>query len=134
MPLTLKIVTPEKLTFSDEVDSVVIPAVEGEIGVMPMHISLMTTIRPGELVVSKNGQESHLAVGEGFVEITGDSVSVLTDLAVKEENINENAVQEALDRAQARLSDTSLQGEELANVEAAISRSLALLKVKRRSR
>jgi len=134
MPLTLKIVTPEKLTFSDEVDSVVIPAVEGEIGVMPMHISLMTTIRPGHLVVSKNGQESHLAVGEGFVEITGDSVSVLTDLAVKEENINENAVQEALDRAQARLSDTSLQGEELANVEAAISRSLALLKVKRRSR
>ncbi len=133
MPLTLKIVTPEKLTFSDEVDSVVIPAVEGEMGIFPMHIPLMTTILPGELVYSKGGQRTHLAVGEGFVEITGQSVSVLTDMAEPEDAINEAKVQEALDRAQTRLKEGALEGEELALVEAAVTRSLAQLKVKRRT-
>jgi len=130
--LTLKIVTPEKLTFSDEVDSVVLPAAEGEMGIFPMHIPLMTTIHPGELVYSKGGHSTHLAVGEGFVEVTATSVSVLTDMAEPEDGINESKVQEALDRAQNRLKEGALEGEDLATVEAAISRSLAQLNVKRR--
>lgn len=131
--LTLKIVTPDKLTFSDEVDSVVIPAVDGEMGIFPMHIPLMTSIHPGELVISQQGKRTHLAVGEGFVEVTGSSVSVLTDMAVEEAAINEAKVQEALDRAQTRLKEGALEGEELAMVESAIMRSFAQLKVKRRT-
>jgi len=133
MPLTLKIVTPEKLTFSEEVDSVVLPAVEGEMGIMPMHIPLMTSIHPGELVISQGGKETHLAVGEGFVEVTGTSVSVLTDMAVEETSIDEAKVQEALDRAQTRLKEGALEGEDLVAVESAIARSFAQLKVKRRT-
>ena len=132
MPLTLKIVTPDKLTFSDEVDSVVLPAVEGELGIFPMHIPLMTSINPGELVISQNGKLTHLAVGEGFVEVTTNSVSVLTDMAVEEDAINEAKVQEALDRAQTRIKEGALEGEDLAAVESAIARSFAQLKVKRR--
>jgi F-type H+-transporting ATPase subunit epsilon len=133
MPLNLKIVTPDKLTFSEEVDSVVLPAVEGELGIYPMHIPLMTSIHPGELVISQKGKVTHLAVGEGFVEVTADSVSVLTDMAVEESSINETKVQEALDRAQTRLKEGALEGEDLAAVESAIARSFAQLKVKRRT-
>ncbi len=131
--LNLQIVTPDKLTFNEEVDSVVIPAVEGELGIFPMHIPLMTSIHPGELVISQKGKLTHLAVGEGFVEVTATSVSVITDMAVEDEFINEAKVQEALERAQTRLKEGSLEGEDLATVEAAISRSLAQLKVKRRT-
>ena len=132
--LTLKIVTPEKLTFSEEVDSVVIPAVEGDLGIFPMHIPLMTSIHPGELVIMQGSRQTHLAVGEGFVEVTATSVSVLTDMAEPEDAINETKVQDALDRAQTRLKEGALEGEDLATVEAAISRSFAQLKVKRRHR
>ncbi len=132
--LNLQIVTPDKLTFNDEVDSVVIPAVEGELGIFPMHIPLLTSIHPGELVINQKGKITHLAVGEGFVEVTGSSVSVITDMAVEDEFINEAKVQEALERAQTRLKEGALEGEDLATVEAAIARSFAQLKVKRRAR
>ncbi len=68
--LRLEIVTPEARAYSDDVDLVVIPAVDGEMGVYPMHVPLMTQIKPGELVVTKGPKTFHLAVGEGFVEIT----------------------------------------------------------------
>ncbi|MEO7932392.1 MAG: ATP synthase F1 subunit epsilon [Chthoniobacterales bacterium] len=131
--LNLQIVTPDKLTFNDDVDSVVLPGVDGELGIFPMHIPLMTSIRPGELVISQKGKVTHLAVGEGFVEVTGVSVSVVTDMAVEESHINEAKVQEALDRAQTRLKEGALEGEDLASVESSITRSLAQLKVKRRT-
>ncbi|HEY5752942.1 MAG TPA: ATP synthase F1 subunit epsilon [Chthoniobacterales bacterium] len=130
--LQLEIVTPDHKVYSDAVDMVVIPAVEGEMGILPMHIPLMTTINPGELTVIKAGKTDYLAVGGGFVEVTASSVTVITDMAVREEGIDEAAVQEALDRAGARLKETDLGGEELATVEAAIQRSLAQLHVKRR--
>lgn len=130
--LQLEIVTPDHKVYSDAVDMVVIPAVEGEMGILPMHIPLMTTINPGELAVIKAGKTDYLAVGGGFVEVTASSVTVITDMAVREERIDEAAVQEALDRAGARLKETDLAGEELATVEASIQRSLAQLHVKRR--
>ena len=80
--LKLEIVTPEAVTFSEDVEMVTLPGVEGEMGIYPQHVPLMTQIVPGELVVRKSGQERLLAVGEGFVEITGESVSVLTDMAM----------------------------------------------------
>lgn len=133
--LKLEIVTPEKLAYSDDVDSVVLPAVEGEIGVLPMHIPLMTTIKPGELVVKKGGKESFLAVGEGFVTVDQTSVKVLTDMAIEWEAIDENAAEAAVKRAQEAIaSKHELGGEEAAAVQASLAKSLAQLRVKRRKR
>ncbi len=133
--LKLEIVTPEKLAYSDDVDGVVLPAVEGEIGVLPMHIPLMTTIKPGELIVKKGNTESFLAVGEGFVTIDQTSVRVLTDMAIEWDAIDENAAEAAVKRAQEAIANKhELGGEEAAAVQAALAKSLAQLHVKRRRR
>ena len=132
--LHLEIVTPESRAYSDQVEMVVLPAIEGEMGVYPMHIPLITQIKPGELVVTKNGQQVHLAVGEGFVEVTGDKVSVLVDMALTEQEIDEAAAEDAIRRAEARLNEEHLGGEESAMVQAAIAKSMAQLHVKRRRR
>ena len=130
--LRLEIVTPEAKTYSDDVDSVVIPGIDGELGVLPMHAPVMTLLEPGELRVLKSGQELRLAVGEGFVEITPEKVAVLTDMAVKESDIDESAVEEAIRRAEQAMSGEKLSNEEYAANNAALLRSLALIKVKRR--
>ena len=130
--LRLEIVTPEAKTYSDDVDSVVIPGIDGELGVLPLHAPLMTQLEPGELRVLKGGQELRLAVGEGFVEITPEKVAVLTDMAVKESDIDESAAEEAVRRAEEAMTGEKLNNEEYAANNAALLRSLALIKVKRR--
>lgn len=130
--LRLEIVTPEAKTYSDDVDTVVIPGIDGELGVLPMHAPVMTLLEPGELRVLKSGQELRLAVGEGFVEITPEKVAVLTDMAVKESDIDESAAEEAIRRAEQAMSGEKLSNEEYAANNAALLRSLALIKVKRR--
>ena len=130
--LRLEIVTPEAKTYSDDVDSVVIPGIDGELGVLPLHTPLMTQLEPGELRVLKGGHELRLAVGEGFVEITSEKVAVLTDMAVKESDIDESAADEAIRRAEQAMSGEKLSNEEYAANNAALLRSLALIKVKRR--
>jgi F-type H+-transporting ATPase subunit epsilon len=133
MPFRLEIVTPEARYLSDDVDSVVLPAAEGEMGVLPMHAPLVTTLLPGELRFTKAGKTTTLAVGEGLVEVTQTTTRVLTDLAVEEAHIDEAKVQEALDRAQQRLKDASkLNAEEVAAVEASIAKSIAQLRIKRK--
>ena len=131
--LRLEIITPVATVFSEDVEMVTLPAVEGEIGILPQHVPLMTQMVPGEMVVRKNGQDRFLAVGGGLVEITGDHVAILTDLAVAAENIDEAMAEEARQRAQARLRE-KLSAEEVANVNAALARSLAQIRVKRRQR
>ena len=130
--LRLEIVTPEKRAYSDDVEMVVLPGIEGEMGIFPMHVKLMTQIKPGELVVTKAGQRIHLAVGEGFVEITQERVSVLTDMAIEESHIDEAAAEAAVKRAQQSMADKDLGSEEGAAVQAALAKSLAQLHVKRR--
>jgi len=133
MPFQLEIVTPEASIYADEVDSVILPAHEGEMGVLPNHAPLVTLLSAGELRITKGNKTQVLAVGEGLVEVTGTSTRILTDAAVGEEAIDETAVQAALDRAQARLKDTgNLTAEEIAATEASILHSLVQLKVKRR--
>ena len=105
MPIQLEIVTPERKIFSDEVDGVVIPGIEGEMGVLPQHAPLVTTLAPGELRYTKGNKEEELAIGQGFVEITATKVSVLTDMAMSDDEIDETAVQEALDRAEKSLNE-----------------------------
>ena len=131
--LQLEIVTPEATVYSELVEMVTLPAVEGQMGVLPQHVRLMTQLVPGELIVRKNGHEDYLAVGEGLVEITNDHVSIVTNMAVAIENIDETAAEEARQRAAARLRE-KLSSEEVASVNAALARSLAQLHVKRRHR
>lgn len=131
--LRLEIVTPEAKTFSDDVDQVVLPGVEGEFGVLPGHERLITQILPGELVVTQNGQQQFLAVGEGFVEVQPDRVSVLTDMAVKADDISEAEAEAARQRAEQALAQ-KMSAEESAAVEACLQKSLAKLRVKRRQR
>lgn len=130
--LRLEIVTPEQKIYSDDVDSVVIPGVEGELGILPQHVPLMTQLLPGELRVLKEGKEMRLAVGEGFVEISSDKVAVLTDMAVQESDIDESAAEEAIRRAEAAMRDTKMDDEEYATVKASLQKSLAQIRVKRR--
>jgi F-type H+-transporting ATPase subunit epsilon len=103
MPLTLEIVTPEARVYSDTIDTVVIPTVEGEIGILPGHIPLLTQVEHGELRVTKDGQTHWLAVSGGFAEVEGDRVHVLAEHAITEEKIEEDAVEAALKRAEEQL-------------------------------
>ena len=130
--LRLEVVTPEEKAYSDDVDMVVIPGVEGELGVLPMHVPLMTQLLPGSLRILKDGKQSELVIGNGFAEVTQTTVSILTDMAMEEQAIDEVAADEALKRAETALKDKSLQGDDLADVEAALLRSLAQLRIKRR--
>ena len=129
MPLLLEIVTPEARTFSGEVESVVLPGTEGEFGVLPGHEHLITTLDPGELEILQGNKRSWLAIGSGFVEIRNDRVAVLTDMAIRAEDINEQAAEEARHRAEQALSE-SKQSDETAR--AMLRRSLAQINVKRR--
>jgi len=133
--LRLEIVTPLEKAFSDDVAMVVLPGVEGEMGVYPMHIPVMTEIKPGVLKIVKDGQESDFAVGEGFVEIAQDHVTVLTDMAIVESAIDERAVEKAIERAQAALRNAeALNAEEIATTEANLEKSLVQLRLKRRKK
>ena len=133
MALTLKleIVTPDAVVYSEDVHMVTLPAIEGQIGVYPMHIPLLTQIVPGEIIVQKDGQESYLAVGEGVVEVTANRVAIVTDMAIPADRIDEAKVEEARQRAAARLQD-KISEESLAAVNASVIRALAQLQVRRR--
>jgi F-type H+-transporting ATPase subunit epsilon len=127
--LKLEIVTPDAKVFSEDVEMVTLPGAEGEMGIYPQHVPLMTQIVPGEIVARKDGEDHFLAVGEGFVEITADRVAVLTDMAIAVENIDEAQAEEARRRAEARLAE-HLDDEEAATVHASLAKSLAQIRVK----
>src|SRR6266849_6987347 len=103
--LKLEIVTPEAKTVSEDVEMVTLPAVEGEMGVFPQHVPLVTQIVPGEVIVRKEGRDYFLAVGEGFVEISGERVAIMTDMAIRAENIDEAKAEEARQRVESRLAE-----------------------------
>ncbi len=130
--LKLEIVTPSAVIYSEDVDMVTLPASEGEAGIYPNHVPLMTKVHAGELIAKKDGSEEILAVGEGFAEITGDHVAILTDNAIGSDDIDEAVAKEAKARAQNRLNE----GGEISEAEAkaltqAILYSEAQLKAKR---
>ena len=129
--LKLEIVTPDAMAFSDDVEMVTVPAAEGEMGIYPQHVPILTQIVPGELIVRKDGRDSFLAIGEGFIQVTPERVAIMADMALKAENIDEAKAEEARQRAEARLAE-HLDDEETAIVQAALAHSVAQLKVKRR--
>jgi F-type H+-transporting ATPase subunit epsilon len=124
-------VTPEGKAYSEDVEMVTLTAVNGEMGILPQHVRFMTQMVPGELLVRKDGADQVLAVGEGLVDVGHDHVSVLTDMAIAAESIDEAKAEEARRRAEARLRE-KISAEEIASTNAALARSLAQLRVKRR--
>ena len=139
--LKLEIVTPQAIVFSGDVDMVTLPAADGQIGIYPQHVKLITLLTPGEIIATKDGADSLLAVGEGLVSIHfvnvqsfgATHVSVVTDMAMRAEDIDEAKVNEARERAAARLRE-KISDEEVASVNASLIRALAQLQVRRRSR
>lgn len=129
--IRLEIVTPQARVYSEDVEMVTLPGVEGQIGILPQHVRLMTQLVPGEMIVRKAGNDHFLAVGEGLIEVTGERVVIVTDMAIPAENIDEAKAEEARQRAAARLRE-KISSEEVASVNAALTRSLAQLRVKRR--
>ena len=131
--LKLEIVTPTAVAFAADVQMVTLSAADGQIGVYPHHVPLLTRIVPGEIIVRRDGADEFLAVGGGLAAISGDRVAVITDMAVAVKDIDEAKAEEARQRAAARLRD-KISDEEVATVNASLARSLAQLKVKRRHR
>jgi F-type H+-transporting ATPase subunit epsilon len=129
--LKLEIVTPLAVAYSADVQMVTLTGGDGQIGVFPHHVPLLTRVLPGEMIVRKNGQDEFLAVGAGLVEIASDHVSIVTDMALAVKDIDEAKVEEARQRAAARLRD-KISDEEVATVNASLARAIAQLKVKRR--
>ena len=117
--------------YSDEVDMVTIPAVDGQMGILPQHTRLMTYLVPGEMIVTKNGRDEFMAIGEGLVEVTNCRISIATNMAIAMEKIDEATAEDARQRAAARLRE-KLSSEEVALVNSSLSRAVAQLHVKRR--
>lgn len=134
MSFQLDIVTPEKTIFSDTVDDVYLPGSEGEMGILTMHAALVAPLQPGSLRYLKDGNVEELAVGEGFVEVSGDKVSVLIDLAIGEDAIDEAKVEEAMKRAQEALEGINVEHDEYAALQVVIAKSEAMLRLKRKGR
>ncbi len=135
MPLTLEIVTPEAKVYSDTIDSVVIPTVEGEIGILPGHIPLLTQVAHGELRVARGGGTQFLAVSGGFAEIEGDVVRVLAENAISEDKIDEGAVEAAMKRAEQELANAkTMDPRELEHLQGLVRYAGVQLAVKRRKR
>jgi len=119
--------------YSDEVEMVTIPGVDGQLGILPQHTRLMTYLVPGEMIVRKNGRDDFMAIGEGLVEVTNCRISIATNMAIAMENIDEAVAEEARQRAAARLRE-KLSYEEVASVNSSLARAVAQLHVKRRRR
>ena len=135
MSLTLEIVTPEAKVYSDVIDAVVIPTVEGEIGILPGHIPLLTQIAQGELRVSKGTATHWLAVGGGFAQIDGDIVRVLAENAITEEKIDETAVETAMKRAEDELKEAkNMDPQQYEHLQSLVRYAGVQLAVKRRRR
>ncbi len=130
MSLILEIVTPEARVYSETVDTVVIPTVEGEVGILPGHIPLVTQVGAGELRATKGGVTQLLVVGGGFAQVSGSKVSILADSAIQEEKIDGGAVESAMKRAQEALRGSAhLDTAEVERLEGLVRYSVAQLAV-----
>ncbi len=131
--IRLDIVTAERVVYSEEVDIVVAPGVEGQLGILPHHAPLMTTLQEGELQVRKGGEEFFLAISGGFLEVRPDRIIVLADAAERVEEIDIARAEEAKLRAEEQLGQLDITAD-AARAEAALRRSLMRLKVVGRRR
>ena len=129
--IKLEIVTPEAKIFSDDVDMVTLTGTEGEMGILPQHMPLMTQLVAGEIIAQKGKDTIFIAVGDGFVQVTGDRVAILTDMAIEADNIDEAKAEEARQLAEGRLAQ-KITEEEVAHIQAALAHATTQIKVKQR--
>ena len=131
--MQLDIISAEKQVYSEEVEALVAPGIEGQLGILPHHAPLMTVLQPGEILIRKDGEETYLAVTGGFMEVIGNKVTILADACERSEEINEARAQEAVERARERMahSDSDLQMERALS---SMRRAQARVSVARRRR
>jgi F-type H+-transporting ATPase subunit epsilon len=134
MSLHLRIVTPEQVIFDGEADQVNVSSAEGELGILPHHANLMAKLLPGELRIKKGSSLQVLATGDGFLEVSNNEATILTDLAIEDKDIDEKAAEEAKKRAEQALSQPLPEGASYAETFATLQKAIAQLKVKRRHR
>ncbi len=133
MPMQLQIITAERELFSGEVDALVAPGIAGQLGILPRHAPLMTSLQPGELMVRADGEESYLALSGGYLEVLGNRVTILADAAEDVDEIDEARAQEAIDQAQERIANRE-SDVELERAVASLRRAQVRLTVSRRRR
>ena len=132
-PMWLEIITAEREMYADEVDMLVAPGIEGQLGILPHHAPLMTVLQPGELMIRKDGEETYLTVTGGFLEVIGNKVTILADACEHSEEIDEERAQAAMDRAREELSRVDAN-QQLAQAAVAMHRAQIRLNVVRRRR
>ena len=134
MGIRTDIVTAERLVFSEDADIVIVPGIEGEMGILPHHAPLMTMIKPGEILIRKGTEEYSMAISGGFLEVARDHVTILADTAERADEIDIARAEAAKKLAEENLANRTASNESLANAEAALSRALVRLKVARKRR
>ena len=134
MPLNLQVITVERVVFSGEVDMVIAPGVEGEMGILPQHAPLITALQPGELRVKWGGDEHYMAIGGGYMEVLNDRVTVLADSAERADEIDVARAEAARQRAEQLLKEGPRDPVSRATIEGALRRSRVRLKVARKRR
>jgi len=133
--LKLEIVTPESKIYSEDVEMVTLPGSEGEAGIYPNHVPLLTQVQAGEIVVRRDGNEEIVAIGEGFAEVTGEHVAILTDNAANSGAIDAAVAEQAKAKAEQRLQEGGdISEDEARALNQAIFYSQAQIKAKRRKR
>ena len=131
--MRLEIVTAERVIYSEDVSVLVAPGTDGELGVLPSHAPLLTTLDPGEIRVTKGGEDTFMAVSGGFLEVIGNRVTILADTAEQADEIDIERAEAALERAQER-AESAVSDMDLERALASMRRSAARLGVARRRR
>ena len=131
--MRLEIITAERVVYSDEVEVLVAPGTEGDLGILPHHAAMMSMLQPGELMVRKDGEETFLAVTGGFLEVMENGISILADAAERSEEIDEERAQEAMEQARERIAMRSADVD-LEQALAQLRRATVRLAVARRRR
>jgi F-type H+-transporting ATPase subunit epsilon len=129
----LDVVSAEGVVFSEDVDVVVAPGVEGQLGILPHHAPLMTMLQPGELLVRKGETDFYLAITGGFLEVRPDRIIILADAAERAEDIDVSRAEEAKRRAEERLHEQKDTGADAARTEASLRRALVRLRAVERT-
>ncbi len=133
MPTHLQVIALDGITYEDDVDLVVLPGIDGQLGVLPRHAPIVTALQAGEILARKAGEEVSMLVSGGFAQVSPEAVVVLADAAERAEEIDVERAQAARDRAQERMSDRSAITEtDAARAAASLARSLMRLKVAER--
>ncbi len=133
MPMRVEIITAEREVYSDDVDVLTAPGVEGELGILPNHAPLMTALQPGEIMLRRNGEETYLAVSGGFMEVIANRVMILADACERDDEIDEQRAQEAVQRAQERVANRT-SDQDLERALAAVRRAEVRVRTARRRR